>query len=123
MGTMSGDATGRPRPGRAVAGRGLRLLLLAMATTSACFAKDCSCDQDPTRPGCQEIIPLPSPEPCRTVVFVATDTFDRGDSRWTSTAEATSGFQGSVLFQPSGGNPGGYRRMTHVLSGRGLIVV
>jgi hypothetical protein len=70
----------------------------------------------------------------RTVRFVATlqrapcdtatlsDPFDF-DGRWTTTSEAAPGFREFTDFRASGGLPDGYRHMTHVLTGRGLIAV
>lgn len=58
---------------------------------------------------------------CANPVVLADSFNDEG--RWDKTTEATPGFQDSVFFFVTGGNPGGYRRMSHLLSGRGSIVV
>jgi hypothetical protein len=58
--------------------------------------------------------------PCDSTTL--TDPFD-SDGRWTKTTEAAPGFREFADFRASGGNLDGYRHMTHILTGRGLIAV
>jgi hypothetical protein len=62
----------------------------------------------------------PANQACTNVVLE--DPF-AGETGWTKTTEAATGFSDSVTLEASGGNPGGYRRMTHLLAGRGSIYV